>query len=525
MFNLLLDPLITNRTLASDTVSSSLPDLLVALKADEIADFLFLRPHQAPAWHVLLVQLATLALLKANRDALHSAEEWRVALRALTPGFADDEPWRLVVDDWTLPAFLQPPCTAASERAAYKREYASADALDVLVTSKNHDQKAERMRAASAEEWLYALVTLQTTEGFLGAGNYGIARMNGGFASRPVLRCAAASLGPGGQVFRDVATLLAQRDKWREAAHAANIGDRQPLHELLWLLPWNGNDSLSLRHLHPLAVEVCRRVRLGTRDAELMARSTSTKAARVDAKEAKGVLCDPWIPVERKETKAFTVTGEGFSYRRMVALLDKAQFERPLLANPTRNERGSSQSLSIHAAALARGQGKTEGFHSRSIVLAPDAAARFADDTSSFAQRAARFVELAAAAAGKALRPALIQLIQAKEDPDWKKPSNGALTEPWLTLFDAEVDRTFFGALSQSFVQAPNDEEAAEADWSRVLESLALRIFDQAANAAPRGDQRRILAQARASNLLHGSLKKHLPGLRARTEELADDTR
>jgi CRISPR system Cascade subunit CasA len=41
------------------------------------------------------------------------------------------------------------------------------------------------MTVATPEHWFYALLTLQTMQGFLGAGNYGISRMNGGFASRP----------------------------------------------------------------------------------------------------------------------------------------------------------------------------------------------------------------------------------------------------------------------------------------------------------------------------------------------------
>ena len=62
---------------------------------------------------------------------------------------------------------------------------AAADALDMLVTSKNHDLKAARIHHAHADDWLFALISLQTQEGFLGSGNYGVSRMNGGFASRP----------------------------------------------------------------------------------------------------------------------------------------------------------------------------------------------------------------------------------------------------------------------------------------------------------------------------------------------------
>ena len=96
------------------------------------------------------------------------------------PEWPDGEAWELVVDDWSKPALLQPPTVAATDRAAYKNRLPTPDALDMLVTAKNHDLKQERMVGASEQDWLFALVTLQTTEGFLGAGNYGVSRMNGG---------------------------------------------------------------------------------------------------------------------------------------------------------------------------------------------------------------------------------------------------------------------------------------------------------------------------------------------------------
>ena len=55
----------------------------------------------------------------------------------------------------------------------------------MLVTSKNHDLKSAVAVQAGVDDWIFALITLQTMEGFGGAGNYGISRMNGGLGSRP----------------------------------------------------------------------------------------------------------------------------------------------------------------------------------------------------------------------------------------------------------------------------------------------------------------------------------------------------
>ena len=40
------------------------------------------------------------------------------------------------------------------------------------------------MLAPEPDDWLMALVSLQTQEGVMGAGKYGVARMNSGYGSR-----------------------------------------------------------------------------------------------------------------------------------------------------------------------------------------------------------------------------------------------------------------------------------------------------------------------------------------------------
>jgi|SRR5271166_585253 len=69
-----------------------------------------LRPHQAPAWRMFLGQIGALALHRSETTEPPQDEPaWRDLLRTLARKFPHDEPWRLVVDDWTKPAFLQPP--------------------------------------------------------------------------------------------------------------------------------------------------------------------------------------------------------------------------------------------------------------------------------------------------------------------------------------------------------------------------------------------------------------------------------
>lgn len=180
--NLLTDPLIQ-----SDWGLHSLPGLMAEMARGEVAGFPALRPYQRPAWHMFLVQLATLALDARERSDLPEAEvDWGDALRALTPAHPDDAPWHLVVEDRAKPAFLQPPDPGGLKWSAVP----TPDALDMLITARNHDLKARIAQEAAPQDWIFALVSVQTMEGFGGAGNYGIARMNGGSSSRVMLSLA-----------------------------------------------------------------------------------------------------------------------------------------------------------------------------------------------------------------------------------------------------------------------------------------------------------------------------------------------
>ena len=196
MNNLLIDPLIRVRLNVGDSAAMSLPEVYEAASTDGIAAFPALRPHQRHAWHAFLAQLGAMAIQRAGgSEPARTAGEWRSLLRDLTPGFGDDEPWRLIVGDPELPAFMQ--CPAPAGLKDYRKRVATPDDLDILVTSKNHDVKQAVAIRAVPEDWIFALVDLQTMAGFLGAGNYGIARMNGGFSARPCLGLAPADGGLG----------------------------------------------------------------------------------------------------------------------------------------------------------------------------------------------------------------------------------------------------------------------------------------------------------------------------------------
>ena len=479
----------------------SLFSAFAALARGDAWSFPALRPHQVSPWHAFTVQVAALALIRAGIDALPEDEgTWRDLLLALTPEFPGGEAWELVVDDWTKPALLQPPVVAAANRAEYKNRLPTPDALDMLVTAKNHDVKQERIAEASEEDWLFALVTLQTTEGFLGAGNYGISRMNGGFASRMSLGVRPASGGAAGAFRRDVLRLVGD---------ARGRADRREGTALLWTVPWDGTVSLDFTTLDELYVEVCRRVRLEGKPHGIEARAAGSRCARVAASELKGKTGDPWAPIKADNSSSHTPSGAGFGYWQMAQLLDAKKVTTPLLARL--HDGDEREGLAIVASALVRGQGKTEGLHRRAVrtsrmeqldAISPqealdqigDVARRRADDASEAARR---------------LRRALMMLVQggpeqARLDDEAAKKK----VQPWVDKLDDRVDRGFFD--DSFWAQAVNDGGGHKLAWRRRLRDMAGVVFTEAAEAAPRTEMRRIRAKARAQTMLDAQMNKWL---------------
>ena len=363
--------LLTNDVISASTAQRlTLPGLLAAMARGEVARFPALRPHQRPAWHMFLVQLAALALWGANRQGLpDDPTEWTDLLRRLTPNHPDDAPWCVLVEDEVKPAFLQPPAPTGLKWSPV----ATPDALDLLITARNHDLKQSVARHVEPQDWLFALISLQTSAGYDGSGNYGIARMNGGSSSRPMLGLVpvhdrTSGLNPSMWWRRDVERLLLER----RTGNGLEFG-REGGPALLWCLGWPEGSQLDLRTLDPWFIEVCRRVRLVGAGQRLSAVKAVSKASRIDAKVYHGYVGDPWAPVHINDRKSLTLGGGDFDYRRLADLLFSGDWDVPLLARLGANETAVDSVLV--AEALSRGNSKTVGFKSR-IVPVPDSAVR-----------------------------------------------------------------------------------------------------------------------------------------------------
>src|ERR1700722_11138647 len=164
MLNFLTDSLIRARLISGEVKSLSLPALYARLLPDEIESFPALRPHQRHVWHAFLVQVGALALFGAGESKLDMDEaRWRERLRWLTAHWPDDSPWCLVAP-LDRPALLQPPVPEGS--LVSFNTIATPDELDILITSKNHDLKSSVASRGQPEDWFFALLSLQTQEGY-----------------------------------------------------------------------------------------------------------------------------------------------------------------------------------------------------------------------------------------------------------------------------------------------------------------------------------------------------------------------
>ncbi len=511
-YSLLDETLIRARLVDRQAVRYSLPDLFVALADDKVRDFPALRPHQRHPWHAFLVQLAAMALHHAGPEQPFARERqwWKDALLDLTPEYPDGAAWCLIAPH-DKPAFMQAPVPGGNV-SSWKNTLYAPDELDMLVTSKNHDLKPARMRQAEADDWMMALISLQTQEGFLGAGNYGISRMNGGFASRPAL--GAIPKGHWGKRWqRDVTALLNHRD-----AIVESMGlQKENGNALLWLSTWSGENSLAFSSLDPFYIEICRRIRLirFQTTALIGAIATGSKAARVEAKERSGITGDAWIPIDQAAGKALTINADGFHYKLTAELLFGSKFRSPIAQEIDVSD--GSDGIVVLAQGVTRGQGKTEGYHERRIPISPKMRNMLQQkQTDQLAKIAGERVD----AIGKiwsVLRTALATLFVQGEGKgsgkDEFSKSAKAKADGFTRIFERAEDARFFDELNA-------EVEAAEPDkvrlhWLLAMVDRAEAILKNAFMAGPQSSEQRYRARSAALSRFHGSLRseKTLPTL------------
>ena len=505
MYDILKEPIVSVR-LGSVAKVADLAQVLAWMSAGHEVAFTALQPHQHHPWHAFLVQLAALACARASvGDLPTEPETWRAALLALTAG--DSAPWHLVVDDLSKPALLQPPVPEGN-LDNFKTLIPTPDGLDILLTTRNFDIKAQRIVHPTPEHWLFALITKQTFEGYSGKSNYGIFRMNGGQSNRPCV-AVAPDLSWARRFRRDVHVWLAERQNLLEN-HAYDPKG----HALLWLLPWNGTDSLKRTSLDPFFIEVCRRIRL-QRDGEgILARMSTSEKQRIFATEHAGATGDIWTPFQLEGKKgvpaALTVPATGFTYKKLAdVLFGDAWTDWPR----RRPQPDDGPTPLVIAQALVRGQGKTEGYHQRIIPIPTKARGMLArrEGLERLGALSRLRIERVAFVRDRVLKPAICTLLQGATAD--KLDFRDQRATPWLERFEQRVDDRFFPALFDA-VDADGDQ-APRLAWDEELEGFARKtFFEEALLEVPVPIAHRYRVRAAAESTFYGSSAKVFEELR-----------
>ncbi len=434
---------------------------------------------------MFLTQLGSIALQRASlHDPRLPEAAWRELLLRLTND--KHEPWCLLVEDLGEPAFFQPPVPERSLDGW--KDCESPDDIDVLVTSKAHDVKTGLIPGSDIEAWIYALVTLQTMQGYPGRGYTGISRMNGGYGSRPRI-----GLAPDQRLstrfVRDVAVLLAS---W---PNLTDRGYRDDGLALVWTEAWDGHGSLSMSDLAPHFVEVCWRARCVALLDGVQCRYTTTAGRRCLPEIDNGDVGDPWVPIER-DKGALSVGGRGFHYDLVRRLLFGNDFE-PAACQVLSDD--DPDPMLFIGTAMARGQGKTDGLHERVLSLNGPVRWRLGqpDARAALGRRAAERVGSAQIMRSKVLYPAIKQLMPPGDVKD---------------DFDARVDEQFFDHL---FVTLSDDDEPARLAWEQRLCEVASGELERAIRRCSAPSARRWGVISAAERMFSLCLAKNFPDVAA----------
>jgi CRISPR system Cascade subunit CasA len=370
-----------------------------------------------------------------------------------------------------------------------KKRVMTPDGLDVLITAKNHDLKQAVAEAGKADDWIFALVSSQTGEGYGGPKKFGAARMNGGSSSRSLVGLAPLSSSSkacttprcGAWFLRDLRVLLQTRE--RVLAEHASLGYKpEDGISLVWTENWPEKHQIALASLDVWFVEACRRVRLSRKAGGYFAHSGSSEATRIDAKAFKGVIGDPWSPVHRVEAKSLTLGEGAFDYRKLTDLLFSGEWKLPLLAEPAAFEKGTA-TMALVCMALGRGNCKTDGFKERCIPLGGRVARSLGPRRHELHELAKEQIK-EISEVDKALAYALA-LAASGGDRDKIKKDTYKLTTAPRGRFDAFADEVFFESLWARFEAQEVGAEAVDAVKGAFVSQLITRARKLLVDALP----------------------------------------
>lgn len=510
MENLLRDPMFGVQRADGSRVDLTLPEVMAALSHQEPLEFTALRPHQRHAWYAMLTQLGALACHNDGLGVQRSAQVWHLGLLGLTGN--DEAPWDLVPRSEESPAFLQPPLAKPAKLRKEVIETPDAANLDTLVTGRLFEVQPGRVRHPRFDHWVYALTAVQTGCSYAGRSLYGVARMRHVYASR-VCITRASSTRFGARFGRDVSLWLSER---AELVRRYGLADKGG-HSLLWLVPWGGSkgEDLDASALDPFVIEVARIIRLKKNESgRIVALDCPTNAPRISS-EFRGLIGDLWgwhgAFDDDDDPALFALSERGWTSSIVAKLLFCKGAYAPALSSF-----GLRTDPSIlHLEGVARGKGKTFGFHERDIPLPLEVGDALERDSerARLGTIAMEFLKIATEARLRVLRFGVIVLLGggSAKSVDQKDKRIPAL----IASFDLEVDEEFFPCLWEA-LRVP--EDVWRPKWSNTVLTIARGVFERAIKVSPFRDATRYSTEALARNAFEANSRLALPDAFARKE-------
>ena len=507
-YNLLTEPLIGVGYESGKKESLTLPGVLAKLSRDDIESFTALQPHQEQAWYCFLVQLAAMAMHDCGAETIEAEEtEWAQRLRSLTKEYPADEPWCMVVEDLGKPGFMQTP-VPEGDLKGYAGWFEAPDEIDILIVAKAHDVKMLRIKTPENENWIYALINLQTLQGFLGRGNYGIVRMNGGFANRPFFGYSKSDT-IGEEFRRDTEVLLRHHLALCEKfGYNGTDGVK-----LIWLRPWNGDEQLLLTMLDPYFLEICRRVRFDVEmeTGRLVCRTANTNGYRINTTSINGITGDPWNVIRKDEGKSLSLSGNGFTYKLLREILFEPGFNLPPCLEFQTGETGE---WLLIANGFVRGQGVTEGLHRRVVPIpgrirfmfnSPGGQEMLAKISKAMLDDVRNFAD-------KVFKMAICSLLQPERE---KFDFKDARPQKWTRRLDSEIDRIYFERL---WNYSEGDQEKNREDWIAELRRLGEKLLIEAFDSIPIAAVRKYKTISSAEGRFNGGFYNAFPFMKKQTK-------
>ena len=253
------------------------------------------------------------------------------------------------------------------------------------------------------------------------------------------------------------------------------------------------------------------------RGRQLHALAATSRKARIAADELKGNTGDPWTPSRSRRRKALSITGEGFSYRRMVELLLGQRVPEADPAGAVSPATTSDQGFAVLARAIARGQGKTEGYHERIVPISKEVVQVLPRPRPIRLPRWPRIGSSdAGTLRGQVLRPGPI-LPAADRGPTASTTARRPRLprpNPGSTASSGGSIRRSSRTSGEKRQRRQNDRAAIRQAWLRALADAALELLDEASRSVPQAAMRRYRAKVRSRGLFFFLLRKHFPDLK-----------